>query len=355
MKALPLLAAAATLLAGQAFAVGEGYTNFVRQQQQTTKVVWDMMGVSAKDSSASQLTLEAGGALFQLWTIQSATSTAAAKDYLLDSKTVGAYLPTATVTVKTADPYTRVPRTRADQPFTVTVNVQGLKAAGVGVPEAATKVLLEQHLAPYPKGTTSIDPQKAISGTPLKSSYIVQNDDSKFDFARTSLAGTDPTQILGEEHFVVHALADGTITQTQIARGFVQIWPVADGAISGMKNGDIVRFKGPDLTVAVNNLYPSSTTWLQIYGGAPQYLNGKRVLVPDAKRLPSSQLVWDSDVSKSTVLTVTNYDSLMPSDGAYTMELLTQTPFGIEILSTLTFNVNRSLEVHSLLGSYDEK
>src|SRR5690606_16529057 len=112
-----------------------GYVNFIRQTQQDTGVVWSMP-VVPKGESASPLTLESKGALFQLWTIEQS----AAKDYLLDQKLVGAYLPSASLRITTGDPYSRVPRTRADQPFTVTYDVAGL-LAGAGIPEAATKVL----------------------------------------------------------------------------------------------------------------------------------------------------------------------------------------------------------------------
>ncbi|RYD46930.1 MAG: hypothetical protein EOP83_28840, partial [Verrucomicrobiaceae bacterium] len=87
------------LLCSQAFAAGEGYTNFIRQTQQDTGVVWNMP-ITAKGQAASLGVMEGKGSVFQLWTIE----TASAKDYLLDQKLVGAYLPVASISVKTLDP-----------------------------------------------------------------------------------------------------------------------------------------------------------------------------------------------------------------------------------------------------------
>ena len=107
------------LLSSHVLAAGEGFTNFIRQTQQGTGVVWNMP-VSSAGSSASQLLLEEGGSLFQLWTIEQTT----AKEYLLDQKVVGAYLPKADIVITTVDPnrdpVSGAPRTRADKPFTIT-------------------------------------------------------------------------------------------------------------------------------------------------------------------------------------------------------------------------------------------
>ena len=80
------------------------YVNFIRQNQQGAGVVWDMP-VEADGPPPSALTLENGGALFQLWTIEQT----AGKDYLLDQKLVGAYLPTADIKMTTLDPDGKIP------------------------------------------------------------------------------------------------------------------------------------------------------------------------------------------------------------------------------------------------------
>src|SRR5687768_2890225 len=55
--------------------------------------------------------VQEGGVTYELITMQ---STSPYTEYLLDSKTVGSYFPAATVEIFTEDPYTVIPRTRAD-------------------------------------------------------------------------------------------------------------------------------------------------------------------------------------------------------------------------------------------------
>jgi hypothetical protein len=328
------------LLSSAAFAADEPFVNFIRQTQQETGVVW-AMPVESHGNAASPLVLEGKGSAFQLWTVEQAT----AKEYLLDQKLVGSYLPVASVVVTTLDPYTKVPRTRADQPFTVTYQISGL-LSGAGVPDAATRVLMEHYAVNYTAGQKSIPLTTALSGKPLDSAYIATNGTAKLSFPVTSLTAKDPTQATGEEHFVIHALSDGTLTQTQIAAGSVQVWPVASGSIAGVTEGQRIRYNSPPLTVTLKDLYPSSYTWLQVYEGKPK-LNSEGVT------LEGSQLVLDQDTPQSDILSVSRYDKAFPKDGTYTIELLTQTPFGIDRLHYVTVEIDRTLEIHAALNGLD--
>ena len=329
-----------TLLCSHAHAAGEGFVNFIRQQQKTTGVVWSMPVVPV-GNGPSQLPLEQDGALFQLWTIEQAT----AKDHLLDQKLVGAYLPSAAISIRTLDPYSAVPRTRADQPFTVTFNVSGL-LSGAGLPEASTRVLLEHHLANYKGDQKSIPAAQAISGKPFSSGYLIANGTSAQTFAVTNLKAADATLASGEEHFVIHALGDDSAQQTQLATAHVQVWPVASGAIQGIAPGERVRFHAPVLTVNLTDLYPRSNTWIQVYKGGPQ-------LNTAGSRVTGSVLILDQDRSDSRMLTVSGYDTAMPDAGTYTMALLTETPFGIDRLHHVTFVVDRKLEIRAQLNGVD--
>ncbi len=345
MKATYLLLGALALLCSRASAAGEGYVNFIRQTQQNTGVVYSV-NVASTGNAGSQGLLETGGALFQLYTVDST-----GKDYLLDQKLVGAFLPSATVSIATQDPYkdpvTGMPRTRADKPFTVTVNVAGIVTGVATAPDSAKRVLLEQHVKNYTATKTSYTLAEATSGTPKASSSIYTNGNTVLNFASTSLTGADPTKVSGEEWFVVHALADGTVAQSQIASGRVQIWPVASGSIAGITNNQVIRAKAPSITVTMNDLYPRSDTYVQVYEGSP-------ALNTTGKQLPGSVLVWNDSKSKSDVLTIPDYDSVFTKDGTYTMELLTATPFGTDRLAYVTFTVSRNIEVRGLLGGLDQ-
>ncbi|MDP3848963.1 MAG: hypothetical protein Q8Q59_00545 [Luteolibacter sp.] len=338
MKAILPLFLMGALHAG---AQSTGYVNFVRQNQQGLGVVWDMP-VAAKGTSPSALALESGGALFQLWTIEEKT----AKDHLLDQKLVGAYLPTADIRVLTLDPNGRVPRTRVDQPFTVEINVAGL-LTGAGLPLSSTSVLLERHIESYREDQTSFNPAQVVSGQPYSSAYISDNGKTVLSFPASSVPASDPTKAAGEEHFVIHALSDGTFSQTQLASAHVQVWPVASGAIKGINHGDKLRFQTPRLELLLNDLYPTSDTYLMLYQGTQ--VNGATGRIVKAFPLP------DRDTSESHVLNVTELDSLIGEDGTYTLALYSDTVYGRDFLcSPVTFTINRTLQVNAMQVGFSD-
>ena len=337
------------LLCSHAFAAGEGFTNFVRQTQQGTGVVWNMP-VTPTGSSASQLLLEQGGSLFQLWTIEQAT----AKDYLLDQKVVGTYLPKADIVITTVDPdrdpVTGAPRTRADKPFSVKTTVSGL-LSGANIPVAATKVLWEQHLASFGSTVNSITPAQATSGTPRSSTYLTANGTTTVTSGATSLPAVNgvAAKAKGQEHFVVHALADGALTQSQIASAYVHVWPVSSGEIAGLTDEQKVRSKAPTLTIKVKDLYPESRTYLQIYEGR-QVLGTKGVLMARELDYPNTQNISITPQD----FTISDYDEYILKDGTYTIELITETAFDSTRLDWVTFSIDRNLEIRAQLTGLDD-
>ncbi|BCU78506.1 hypothetical protein [Luteolibacter sp. LG18] len=348
MKALLFTALATAAAISPLAAQTTGYTTFIRQTQQSTGVVWDMPFTALTGSSASQLALETNGALFQLYAVKTSGNVS----YLLDQKLVGAYVPTATVTITSQDPYTKVTRTRADKPFTVNINVAGLvsgttTSGGTVIPDAAKKVLVQRFTTSYPAGGT-LTMAQATAGTPKSTSYIQTNGLTATTYPVTGLtpaAGQLATKVSGEEWYLVHALADSTIVQTQIASGYIQILPVPSGSISGLANGDTIRFKAPTVTLPLQDLYPRSDTWLQVYPGNP-------VLGTVGTTVPGSMLVLDQEKADTRTLTLTNWDSVFKTDGVYTLELLTKTVFGTERLSYMTITVDRTLNVQATMVDY---
>lgn len=327
------------LLAPALVAQDVSYTTFIRQHQQTTGMVWHMP-VDLVGEALSPLVVEDGGSLFQLWAIRNQPIT----DYLLDQKIVGAYLPGASAWITSEDSHPGVARTRCDRPFQLQVDVSGL-LSGPNVPDAATRVLLQRYAQNYPESQT-LTLDQALANGPIESSYINENGIATFDIPLTALNGPDPTKLSGEEHFIVHALPDGEISQTQIAATMVQIWPVASGDISGVQSGETLGTKPPKLTVSLEGLYPSSSTWLQIYPGAP-------ALGTVGTKLPGSILVLDQDKPEDRVLRVDKWASTLEQDGLHTIELLHQTPFGIDRLDHVTVQVNRVLQVRANLTNFD--
>jgi len=325
-----------------AHASSPDYVTFIRQQQQESGVVWDMP-VDLIGEAMSPMNIELGGSLFQLWAIRSSP----AQDYLLDQKLVGAYLPQAATVVISEDPTPGIPRTRADRPFVVRVEINGL-LHGADLPDAATRVLFQRYAANYPEDGTSLSLDQALDGTPVESSYIIENGTSVFTYQLTALDGPDPTKVRGEEHFLIHALPDGEVSQTQIASAMIKIWPVADGAISGLQAGEKIHGAPPILTVNLNDLYPRSDTYLLIHKGGPSSQ-------ATGDKIPGSILVLDQDTPEDRTLTIKDWGAVLTEDGVHTIELLTKTPFGIDRLDSVTFVVDRVLEVNGMLADMENR
>ncbi|WP_411827254.1 hypothetical protein [Luteolibacter sp. AS25] len=312
----------------------EDYYNFIRQTQQlATNVTWDMP-VESEGSSAAALLVEDGGSLFQLWTINKET----AADYLLDQKLVGTYLPKGNITINTVDSYNDVPRIRADQPFSVDFNVSNL-LTGDDIPLAAKNVLIEQHV---PSSTVAnlignlLTTIEAISGVPLTYGYISTNGITTVNYLSTSIEASDPRKAAGEEHFVMHALSDGEFEQTQIASAYLQVWPMSDGTISGIEDNEEITGTPPPLTIALNDLYPDSSTEVRLYSSDN----------PEGTVLPDSVLVLDQEFPENRVLVVEDYGHLLTGDENHTLQLLTTTPFDTLVLDEIPFrHTEKSFQV----------
>lgn len=337
MKALSLFL---VISATTASAQKSPYVNFVRQTQQGTGVMWDMP-VAAVGAAPSALALEAGGSLFQLWTIEKSIP----QDYLLDQKLVGAYLPKADVVITTLDPHAGVTRTRIDQPFTVEIQVSDL-LSGSGLPRASSEVLLERHIASYLPGQASLDPTVVTGGVPISSAVISQNGKTFLKFPASILKAADPTKALGEEHFIIHALSDTAISQSQIASAKVQVWPIASGAILGLTPGMQYRLKLPAVKIQLTDLYPRSDTYFMLYEGTQ--ING----IP-GRLVKSFPVTRDRTVSD--MLDVPELDTMFTQDGTYTVGLMSTTVYGTELLCPpVTFSVKRSMSVNVMQMSISD-
>jgi hypothetical protein len=326
------------------------YTNFIRQNQLPSGVEWDMTSLAATGQSQSALAINPGGARFELFSINTLT----AVEYLLDSRYVASYVPIGGLVIRSEDPYDIVPRTRADRPFFVDVTVDGL-LSGATDPDAARKVNFLRHVQSYGAAGTGIGIDRT-QATLLSQNYIEANGVSTLTFAINSVPGADRTKVRGEERFSLFSLED-TRTETesgntytapaaQLASQFIQIWPVADGTMSGIADNQFIRFKLPAVTITLNDLYPDSHTYAQVYQGAPQ-------LGMTGTIVPGSSLVINDTVPQSRILALSNYDEVFDEDGQWTMELVTKTPFGIDRLAYVTFSVDRTLQMNGSVTTID--
>ena len=298
----------------------------------------------------SELAINPGGARFELWTVQSDPYLV----YLLDTRYVGAYVPVADVVILTEDPYTYtgVPRTRADRPFVVEMSTSGL-LSGATDPLASKSVNLLRHVQSYGVGGdgTSIDRNQAIL---IHQVSLTENANYRMTYTVTSIPGADRSKVAGEERFSIWSLADvrdnGTTTYTvpssQLASKYVQIWPVADGNISGIAQNQAFRFKLPQITLTLNDLYPDSRTYAQVYKGNLQ--DGVEGTV-----VSGSLLAIYGATPVSRVLSIDDWDAAIAEDGRWTMEILTATPFGIDRLAWVSFDVDRTINVNASITTID--
>lgn len=322
--------AAVTL--GSSTSSAETYTNFIRQTQFPSKVEWDAT-VAAAGQQQSQLAIDPGGARFDLYTVSSEGPTS----YLLDSNYVGTYIPVSTVTIRSEDNTSAIARTRADRPFYVDITVSGL-LSGTDDPEPSKSVKFLRHVQSYGTGGTGVGIDRT-QATLTSQSSITANGPINLTYTLSSVPGADRSKICGEERFSIFSLADYQAPESQLSSKFIQIWPVADGTITGIAQNQAIRFTLPQLTLTLNDLYPNSTTYAQAYKGVAQ-------LGTTGKTLTGSALVINDSVPQNRVLLLSDYDSVFDSDGQWTIELLTSTPFGIDRLAYVTFNLNRTIQVN---------
>lgn len=343
MKARLLLARLAVASIGAApglmpaQTVNANFTNFIRQVQLPSGVQWDV-SVASSGEQQSALEINPGGARFELYTVKNSPLTS----YLLDSKYVGSFVPIGQVKIRTEDPYSAIPRTRADRPFWVDVTISGLYS-GATDPAASKSVKLLRHGQSYGATGTGANLDRT-QATLLSQATLSQNGTQTLSYVLTSVPGADRAKVRGEERFSVYSLADYQAPESQLASQFVQIWPVADGSISGLTAGQSLRFATPVVTLSANDLYPDSYTYAQIYPGAPQ-------LGQTGAVVPGSSLVLHETVPQSRVLTLKNWDGAINADGQWTLEWVTSTPFGVDRLAFVTFTVDRGIRINGTVTS----
>lgn len=326
----------------------DAYLNTVRQIDKASEFEWDVT-VPEKGTRLSREGVGSSGALFQLWSVHRKN----AEEYHLDEKFVAAYTPKANISIKTGDPYRGVPRTRVDQPFSVTIAVSGLRAERTA-PIEAKRLLLKHEVANYPEGyhyfprtdksapTNRLPPALAKTvGTAL----IEQNRTYTLRYDQSQLPGKDLTKVEGEETWTTSILFDKNVEGDVVQSARLQVWPIASGDFSGLKNTETYQ-EVPTLKLVLKDLYPDSTTYLRFYRGTPR----KPITKPYAVR--ESFVIIKDTVPQNREVMLRGLDAIVQLDGSYTFEIVHRTPFGTEILKRLSgIKVDRTVRVRSSLFS----
>lgn len=331
---------AAVLALATALPIGAGdYTFFIRQVQLPDELEWDIV-VPQQGSQPSPLPVNPNGARFELHTVRSSPLTS----YLLDSTYVNSYIPVGDVIITSEDPYSVIPRTRADRPFTVTFNVNGL-SFDPEAPPAARSVKILRHVQAYP-GRSNGDNLNRKHATLHAQCSVSDNGQHSIEFDLSAIPASNRLKVRGEERFSVYSLEDHGAPESQLASKFIQIWPVATSVMEGMDAGETIKAVAPEITVHLEDLYPNSWTYAQVYKGPPQ-LGTTGALVPGAS------IIIDGSVPRDEMIKIKKWDNVIHDDGQWTLEVVTSTPFGLDRLGHVTFNVQRTISVRGNVTSSD--
>ena len=260
--------------------------------------------------------------------------------YLLDEKYVASYTPESVISITSEDPHP-TPRTRADEPFTVNVETKGLLAPGVGVPEAALNVYLQQLKLDYDEELNRAPVDGTAQEILTDDFFIVENSEVQRR-GMTKLSSEVFFKERGEEIFRAFALPDADQDWLQIASARVQVWPIADVEIEGLAPGAKITRSLPNLTINLKDLYPDSTTSVKIY-------KGSEALGTEGTLVEGASVSYNSIVPQNAQILLRNWDQYATDDGTYTLEIITTTPFdnrAPERLAWLTFDVDRTIEVN---------
>jgi hypothetical protein len=320
------------------------YRNYIQQISQPDGATWlldNQPSASPAGGTLSpwQITENATGADFQLWTVKTSSLTGLTS-YLLGTSSVGTYLPVASVTITSEDPYTIIPRTRVGRPFTVTVAVAGLKAGALD-PVASKSVTLRRSVQSFVQvaGGSSANVANDTILTPETS--ITTNGNTVMNFATTMVPGTDPTKVQGEDRFAVRSLDDYQMPARNLSTPqYIQIFPQSTGTITGITEGLVVRFAMPPFTAIFHNCYPGSRNYTQVYKGSPRDGVVGNVIPAGQRQLTSETLPTELS------LPVSNYDAVFDSDGVWTMELRTKSVFDDMLLYRVSFTLDRQIEMN---------
>lgn len=263
--------------------------------------------------------------VFELWSVNAETG----EEHLLDVKTVSSYHPEAEISISSADPYELIPRTRADQPFTVTYSVSGLVTDDPEVQEPA-------------KAVTVVHDVKSGGSTRTTQNEVRKNTQNEvLNIAAAS--PTSPESYFGEQVFTIYALPDvGMDEATELASQKVIILPKGTGVFTGIDPDDVYPM-APPIKISMTNMYPSSDAYIRV---SKSDSPNEFAIVPDSVvQNLSNELYTPDPYVLNTIRSVIN------GDGEYLVELRANTPFGDELLSQTRLKIKSTIQFNGGLNS----
>lgn len=286
--------------------------------------------------------VDADSALFELYTnwVKSDGTTEFMK---LDDITVASFLPGVTISTSSLDSH--VPTTtRADENYTVSVNVSGLLSAPTDADYTKSVVVgrgyIEYSLANY-SATTS-------SATYHSDQWVTQTNGAWSDTRAHSLPGDSTDKAAGAEIISVFLHPDSGLDY-RLASAEVLIMPTATASIDNIFSGQVFRTAPTGGEITVTDAYPRSTTYARIYKGGTDDSSASATTISG-----TSKTVNGTNKPQSFTLSYGNLQAYLPTDGLYTMQVVTLTPFeeGIpKVLEEESFTINRSVTINGNIHS----
>lgn len=264
--------------------------------------------------------------------------------YKLDETTLGSAFPSTKLTIQSEDPHSP-PRTRADKPFTVSLQIKSLA-------HPASMVSIHHQGNQYNPSTHS---PKTLDADQDFGWWTISKPRNQQGSFYPSLPAPDLTQVEGTETFTVYShhsdpatKPSGSASAIPLGSASIQIWPVATATINGITTDSTIsqaQLKQP-VNISCQDLYPDSVTYVQIYRGDAKL--GTKGTV-----LPQSVIRFDTSVPQDQLIPLGEWrDTLV--DGKYTIEVLTITPFNQgkpERLAHTTFVIDRGMHSPGMVRS----
>jgi hypothetical protein len=288
-------------------------------------------GSEADGTKVSEQTVGSSGSYYELWTDGIASDNG--NDYLLDTAYVAPYAPDSLIKITSGDPYPTT-RTRADEVFKVDIQVTDLMAPDSGAPDSALNVYLQYTAQAYDSSTNEVPSDSTRdSESFIADGFITENGWIEPLTGGSQLAKENDVEFKqrGEDIFRCYAFAPNNQDGLQIAEGKIQVWPIGDASVYLVNydpDAEITRSL-PDLKVTLTDLYPYSTTYLQIYEGAVDSDENPNPNAANATVIEVTRRTINSSVPQSRNLTfdTTAWEKYVPNDGTFTIEVITHTPF----------------------------
>lgn len=299
--------------------------------------------------------VNADTSIFRLYTIYTNSSNQS-QTLLLDTKSVGTYMPSATVTISSQDPYVPA-RTRVDQPYGVTVTVSGL-SSDPSAPASAKSMKVVRSFKLYDPKTMVQKPGDV--GKDYANPFILERN-STFSLTdgnssggflpRLDIVENPQSDLMGEETFTVYT---GGSPSSVLASAPITIWPIAEAEFLYIERDKVYQAIPVGAAIHCKDLYPGCKVYAQIYRGK----SGSPQTVPQV--IPSAELKFRDDTREPQTqrLPLNDLEKFIKDDGIYTIEIMTVTPFNgrqPELISggSISFGIKRTISISAGINTID--